>query len=154
MRNSYRNLFFGVVSLALLFSRCELLETCASCVHPDYTAFAFDTTNVGFTPEEIDSFYIVRFPRGEPHMPIDTTQFVKQNPFIISGSLFGSSTLDEDYLVEGINQEFRFSITDIDYRVINSDDDCNCDQVVDKTLRINGTLTSLPDPFQLVVLQK
>ncbi|MGI9544446.1 MAG: hypothetical protein ACR2MX_14395 [Cyclobacteriaceae bacterium] len=143
-----------VVTLAFLFAKCELLVTCASCVDPDHTIFVFDTTAAGFTPEEIDSFYIVRFPRGESNMPIDTTSIVNQNPFIISGSLFGSSTLNEDYIVEGLNQEFSFAITNIDYAIINSDDDCNCDNVVDKTLRVNGSLISLTDPFQTLILQK
>lgn len=65
--------------MAVLFYECEFVETCANCVDPDFTIFAFDTTASGFDLNEIDSFYIIRFPRGELDMPLDTTAlFLKQ----------------------------------------------------------------------------
>ena len=39
IRINHLYLFLVVGSLAFLFSKCELLETCASCADPDFTAF-------------------------------------------------------------------------------------------------------------------
>ena len=143
-----------VAGLVTLFLQCEISETCASCVDPDFTAFQFDTTAIGFTPGEIDSFYVIQFARGALDTPLDTTElFIRQNPFVISGDFFGVSSLSSDYVVEGVNGEFRFEVTDIEYNIRIRNDNCRCDAVENKSLRVNGDLISLPDPFQLVTLQ-
>ena len=151
--------YFKCVSIligALIFSQCETSEVCASCVDPDFTVFVFDTTAGGFDQSEIDSFYIIGIARGELNRPNDTTElFIQVNPFSLNGGLFNSSTLTNDYIVEGVNQEFRFEITDLNYTVRTSDDDCYCNFIEDKSLRVNGDFVSLPDdPFEHVVLQK
>ena len=137
------------------FLHCEITETCASCIDPDFTVFAFDTTATGFAASEIDSFYIIAFPRGQLNAPLDTSDLlIEQNPFIIGGSLLGTSTLDSDYVIESPNQEFRFEITDLGYTIISVNDNCRCDVVDDKTLQINGELTTLSEPFESVLLSK
>ncbi len=138
------------------FSQCETSEVCASCLDPDFTVFLFDTTAGGFNQNEIDSFYIIGFFRGELSKPIDTTElFIEQNPFSLNSSLFNSSTLTMDYIVEGVNQEFRFEITDLGYSIKTSDNNCQCDLIEDKSLVVNDEIVSLAEnPFEVVVLGK
>jgi|GEM_PF-5938200 len=144
----------GLTLVSLCF-QCELVETCASCADPDFTVFAFDTTANGFSPQEIDSLYVIRFDRGVLDTPLDSSRILtRQNPLFISGDLFNSSTLDNDYVVVGVNQEFRFEITDLSYDVVVSNNNCSCDLIENKSLRVNGELVTLTDPFQAVILQK
>jgi hypothetical protein len=144
-----------VLIMALLSSQCEMSEVCASCADPDFTVFLFDTTTGGFNQSEIDSFYIIGIARGELNKPNDTTElFIGQNPFSLNGSLFNTTTLTNDYIVEGINMEFSFEITDLVYTIKTTDDNCNCDVIENKSLRIDGNFISLQDPFQSVILFK
>lgn len=141
------------ILLLLWVTSCETVVTCASCIDPDLTVFAFDTTANGFTAAEIDTFYIIRFARGELNQPLDTSDLqIDMNPFFITRDLFGTSTRLNDYRVEGNNQEFSVDITDIDYTIIPTRNNCNCDLVINKSVRINGTLVELSDPFQAVTI--
>ena len=132
-----------------------MTETCASCVDPDFTVFEFDTSPNGFDPAEIDSIYIISFPRGQLNSPLDTTDLlIEQNPFVLGRPVSGTSSLNNDYVVESPDRSLRFEITGIDYTITAVADNCSCDIVENKSLRVNGILVTLSDPFQAVLLTK